>query len=311
MAFESKEFTDQVSLFQERGMHFNDPERAEGTLNYISYYKIKEFAEPFVDYCNEVKQYKSITFEEVITRYYRDKNLRLHILHVIEDIEVALQTQIAYYLGENTGEYGYLKANNWADIHNFSKKKIIKTQSKVNYRVKSQVKIAKKNPDSHREIINKLEQNGNSEYPPVWLGINLLMFGNLVYMLEIMSRRNKEPIADYFNCTMYELYTWMRMLNLVRNTCAHNRDLIDLRFITSVPIKEEWKKYLYIYGDDNNIVTDRIALPIIIIKYLMDQINPNYRFNSIRNILNKLIENDHKANYYGFKNKKSVLKLFK
>lgn len=110
---------------------------------------------------------------------------------------------------------------------------------------------------------------------------------------------------------MEELYAWMQMLNLVRNICAHNSNFIDLHFISSVPIKKKWKEYLYIHGKEQNIITDRIAVPIIIIKYLMDQINPSYRFNSIRNILNKLIENDQEANYYGFKSKQSVLDLFK
>lgn len=173
------------------------------------------------------------------------------------------------------------------------------------------MRIARENPQSHHELISKLESGSNPNYPPVWLGVNLLMFGNLVYMLEIMSRRNKEPIAAYFSCSMEELYAWMQMLNLVRNICAHNSNFIDLHFISSVPIKKKWKEYLYIHGKEQNIITDRIEVPIIIIKYLMDQINPSYRFNSIRNILNKLIENDQEANYYGFKSKQSVLDLFK
>lgn len=188
MAFESISFRDQVTLLNGRGMTFNNPERAEDTLKHVSYYKIKEFAWPYAKEDNGEIKYSDITFEDVITRYYRDKNNRLHILHALEDIEVALQTQIAYYLGQNTGEYGYLRANNWADIQSFSRSKVNKTQEKIIERIGQQVRIARENPQSHHELISKLESGSNPNYPPVWLGVNLLMFGNLVYMLEIMSR---------------------------------------------------------------------------------------------------------------------------
>lgn len=311
MRFESKDFKKQVELLNERGMKFKDAVRAESTLQYISYYKIKEFSEPYVIQSDEGIKYENIYFEDVISRYYRDKNLRLHILHAIEDIEVALQTQIAFNLGKNTGEYGYLRANNWADIQNFPRRYVTKTQDKIIERIEYQIKIAKDNPMSYRELINKLDEGQNPDYPPVWLAVNLLMFGNLVYMLEIMSRRNKEPIADYFNCSMNELYDWMKMLNLVRNVSAHNSNFIDMHFISRVPIRQEWKEILYLSEEDENIITDRIAVPILLIVYFMKQINPSYRLGKIKGVLENLIPTDENAQYYGFRDKNAVRKLFR
>ncbi|KAA9300638.1 MULTISPECIES: Abi family protein [Aerococcus] len=309
MEFESKDFKDQIALLRERGMEFKKPDKAENTLHYISYYKIKEFAEPFVKVVDGKKVYQEITFEEVIERYYRDKNLRLHILHAIEDIEVALQTQIAYNLGKNTGAYGYLRINNWADFNNFSRKKLTKRQEKIKSRIKEQVRIARSNPDNYKELINKLQTNEENDYPPIWLGINLLMFGNLVYMLEVMNNRNKKPIANYFDCSTAELYSWMRILNLVRNKSAHNSNFIDMKFITSPPIRDEWRQFLFM--KDDHLFTDRISIPIIIIKHFMNQINYNYRFDSIKRVLFNLIKTDKEAQYYGFASKKAVHELFR
>ena len=84
MGFESKDFSKQVELLGKRGMKFKDAVRAESTLQYISYYKIKEFSEPYAIQTDEDIKYEDIYFEDVISRYYRDKNLRLHILHAIE-----------------------------------------------------------------------------------------------------------------------------------------------------------------------------------------------------------------------------------
>ena len=45
-------------------------------------------------------------------RYYQDKNLRIHLLHAIEKIEVALKTWVAFILGEQYGAFGYLNFQN-------------------------------------------------------------------------------------------------------------------------------------------------------------------------------------------------------
>lgn len=47
MNFNSKNFLDQKNILKDRNMSFYDEERAVETLSYISYYRIKEFAEPF------------------------------------------------------------------------------------------------------------------------------------------------------------------------------------------------------------------------------------------------------------------------
>lgn len=44
--FEHKSFEEQIDIFKQRNLKFQNPERAKETLSKISYYKIKEFAKP-------------------------------------------------------------------------------------------------------------------------------------------------------------------------------------------------------------------------------------------------------------------------
>ncbi len=310
MSFLSKTFDEQGHIFLDRNMKFRNFNRCVETLKHVSYYKIKKFAEPFSKVIDNEINYNGVYFEDILTRYYRDKNLRMHILHVLEDIEVALQTQIAYQLGKNTAEYGYLKASNWSDIHNFDRKHIIKVETRIKQRISKQVNKAKENPEVNNELMNKLSKGSNQDYPPVWLGVSLLMFGNLVFMLEIMSKKNKEPIANYFNCSMKELSSYMELLTLVRNICAHNSNLIDVSFITVPKLRPEWKQFLYEMNPNNNVYSNKIALALVIMKHLMDQINPKHKFKPILNIFTKLCPDDSSAIFYGFKDKSSIEKLF-
>ncbi|HFR3547799.1 TPA: Abi family protein, partial [Streptococcus suis] len=101
-SFSHKSFEEQVALLESRGMLFSgeqDKKKAEQKLSIISYYKLKEFARPFskivtVDGVRQIN-YQNTPFKKITVRYYQDKRLRLHLLDALEDIEVALKTQVA------------------------------------------------------------------------------------------------------------------------------------------------------------------------------------------------------------------------
>lgn len=56
-------------------MYFKYEKKAQETIRYISYYKIKEFAEPFAtkkerENAPTVLDYNGVFFERIISRYY-------------------------------------------------------------------------------------------------------------------------------------------------------------------------------------------------------------------------------------------------
>ena len=299
--YESKTFKAQVEILKSRNMSFKDEERAAETLSYISYYTVKEFARPFNKGDLEVVDYENKEFEHIISRYYQDKNFRIDLLHALEVIEVAVQTQIAYVLGKKTGDYGYLDFRLWADTNN-SEQQIKKIQKRILKDISYQVSKTKV---SDPELSVKLEKGSNSQYPPVWFATKMVMFGGLVQMLDIMSKDNLKHISNYFGCKNNELLSWMKCLNLVRNIAAHNSNLIDFQLRTRPIIRDEWKEYLY--KREDNLITNRIALPIIITKYFINEIVPKYKFGKISNDMQNLIKKDKfMANYYGFYDENSM-----
>ena len=96
----------------------------------------------------------------------------------------------------------------------------------------------------------------------------------------------------------------MKYLNLIRNISAHNSNLIDIQIKIPPIARPEWEEYLYNYKP--NVTTNRMALLVLILRYLMLQINPRYHFENISNALQNLIGNDlATANYFGFKSVQS------
>ena len=157
-----------------------------------------------------------------------------------------------------------------------------------------------------QEVREKQKIDGN-KYPPVWLMVNSLTFGQVVSLLELMSVKNLTQISKQFSCNNSDLLSWLKCINLVRNICAHNSNIIDIKLRTTPTIKEEWKEALLEYK--SGVYSNRIALPILIIFEMMHQINPKYYFEDVVLSLDKLSRDEQTAKYYGFASLEVVKKL--
>lgn len=218
MVVKNLTFQEQIELLKSRGIIVKNVEKSSKKIENISYYKLKEYATPFIcAYIDGSPKYKGLEFDELLERYYQDKNLRIHLFHVIEKIEVSLKTRLAYDLG-NMNAYGYLETDKW---------------------------------------INKTDR-----------------------------------------------ISWLEALKLVRNLCAHNGKIIDLKLKSKPVLIDSWKE---IYNEKSS---SDLALIICILKNLVDVINSKYKWEYIRaNILNLVRGSDDKACILGFNDKDSVYKL--
>lgn len=297
-------FDDQISLLKSRGITFEEQKHNKDvhSLQVIGYYKLKEFAEVFARGQNEHGDtlYREIEFSEVIKRYYQDKNLRVRIFHAIESIEVALNTSISYRLGTKYGAFGYLRFRDWAD-HSISGFDLEKKQYDFKRYLLSSLKRS-----SSLDLKNPINRNSDG-FPTVWLMTDLLTFGESAAIFKLMSRNNQIAVASSLGCTAKELISWLPMLNLVRNICSHNSDLLDIRLVTVPYLPREYMDCLYRNGKR---YTDRIAIIVYIIKSLMKMINPTYQFHDIWASLTNVVGGDDKAaTELGFTNADIIEKI--
>lgn len=292
------DFSEQINLFQERGMIIEDIEKASNKLRYINYYKLKELSYPFfVNGDNGEKYYKSISFDTLVTRYYQDKKLRLALMSCIEKIEIAFKTRFSYHLGKQHGPYGYLKFNNWCDKETYCKQYLQEKQGDFKKRLKDNGYLYKS--QSIKEHFHKVGKKDSYDKIPIWLYVEFATFGDILYLYGLMSKKNKEKISNDFDSTPNEIESWLESIKFVRNQIAHNSNIIDLRFRTKPKLREEWKKFVCTNSTNESI--SGIADAIIIITFLVTKINPSYTFNDIQRVINKLVYNDDlRANKLGY-----------
>lgn len=298
------EFNEQIQLFKDRNMTFKDELNAIQKLQHINYYKIKEFAEPFCTKKEGLLDYSNISFEYVLKRYYNDKHLRMNLFDAIENIEVSIKTNLSHVLGSGKmGAYGYLKFFSWCNRNEYctyclrDKEKEFKT------------KFTKYLTTTTNNEIKRKIRNSNFEFPPVWLMVNILTFGDLVKIIELLSTSKLKKLANVYGITGEELLSWLKTLNLVRNLCAHNSNIIDLKLKTTPKIHEKWKDILYVTKSDK--YTNRLASVLCIINTLVGKINPNYNFKSIKLSLDEITtKNDSYSEMLGFKDYGSLEKIY-
>lgn len=276
-------YEEQLNKFIERGMQVKSKEYCIKKLENINYYKLKEFAIPYSKEENDNLIYENIFLEQVIKRFYLDKNLRIHFLHAIEKIEISLKNKIAYVLGERLGAFGYTIFKDWCDKDKYCKYYIKIQEEKFKSEVSKKLKRTA-NPFI-REFLKKHPSEANL---PIWLLIEILTFGEILEIYRLMTKTNRIKIAKFYNATTDELDSWLTHLKLIRNMCAHNSGIIDIKFKTVPKIRDEWKKNLFSF--DNGKPTNRIGISLVILKFLLYQINPDYHFGDIAKTLQKLMK---------------------
>lgn len=303
-----------LDLFNDRGMIIDD-ENAEKQLKNIGYYKIKEYAAPFI----RADDYGGLLFSSVVRRYYFDKNLRMHLLDMIEIIELAFKNEIAYQLGE-MGAFEYLSFLKWADTDKFSDEYIVNQQTFIKKQLKAMMpKISNEEFSREKNLIKvgykyKNVSDRGDEYPSVWLAIDTLSFGQVQHLFEIMPVKMKELVSREFGCSYRMLESWIGTIVFARNQCAHNANLVDVKLKTVPKIRYTWKNVLLNISEDKEkaIYSNRVAAIILPVVDLVHKIDPNYGFGNLahdlKNISKKVRnEGNTLSTMIGFQSKKRMM----
>lgn len=320
----------QLLLLKRRGLqglafeddsHYNDQIRS---IRNIGYYKLKQYMYCFWNQENNC--YQNISYDQIITRYYRDQRLKQFLFQAICDIEASLNTRISYVLGQS-GPLMYTNFYSWCQTSGYNRFIKGKTYLDNNRRRCNVNKFTIKKDElsflsriqaniehSYIRDIRSFEQTDSKVFPSIWLTVNVLTFGQSIYLLRLMSKRNKTAIANSYHTSINNLIKWLQMLNLVRNLCCHNGDLVDISFRTMPSIPKKYNQYLNII---NGNVPHRIGSAICIILHLLREINPKY--NVLKTIKPPLINlcmvnkelKEISAKNMGFKNIKAIENLSK
>lgn len=292
------DINEQILFLKNKGIMFKDVEKEKIKLFKIGYFKFLEYSFDFM----KNQKYEKIYFEDILNKYNYDKKLRMACLNVIEEVEVSIKNTISKVFLENFGEYDYLEYKNWID-KKMDKEIVIQKEKWLKNHLEREIK------KTNRKIILNYVEKNQTEKLPIYYSMHILTLGATIEMYSFLMLKYKKMVDMKYNLKNNELESYLKIVGFIRNLSAHNANIIDIEINTKPKINREWMKNRIFYLAENK-PTNKIALAILILEYLLNNIITNYEKREIRDILIEICSNSNeKSQKLGFLNYEVVKNL--
>ena len=198
-------FEEQLEILKERGLIIDDKDECLNFLRSVNYYRLSAYLLPFKQSNNRYAE--GTQFQTIRRIYIFDSKLRFQILAIIEEIEIFLRTQLAYFSAHRRGALGYLNKDNYSKRHDHD------------LFIDNVPSIVNKNWGSPVVKHHKDVYDGNF---PIWVLIEFFSIGNLSYFFGDWLVDDKKMFAKVlYNVPYTYLDSWLKCLTVLRNRCAH------------------------------------------------------------------------------------------
>lgn len=221
---------DQLQLIKSRGLQVVDDTNAIKCLHRNGYYRLSAYWYPFREIVSGTRTDQFLPgsrFEDAVSLYAFDKNLKLLLLDALERVEIAARAEIALLLGQRDT----FAHENPALFSPYF------TTPSASGRIPYDEWIQKFQGQVRRsadEFVLHYERQYGARSPlPIWIAIELWDFGMLSHAFSGMDVTDQELVARRFSVPSARLMrSWLRSLNYVRNVIAHhgrlwNANLVD------------------------------------------------------------------------------------
>lgn len=257
----------QIQHLLSKGLEIPNLPKAKHQLTYLSYYRLKPYLLAFFrdsELANPLD--KKVDFDAVLQLYQFDRNLRMLVFDAIEQIEIALRASINNHLSLAYGAHWYSNPSLFDNPQIF-RRTISEFKSEI-----------------HRSK-EKFIQHYRAKYtvpklPPSWMALEVASFGRLsnTYKNLNPTRPVKDIAANFQLKKPKVLASWIHLITIIRNICAHHGRLWNRVFTQTPAIPRHpfgrWP-HLPIFGSQ-----PRIYAGLVCILYLLRSVNPYTDFAS-------------------------------
>lgn len=285
MIYNKKTFTivEHIQQLRKRGLQINDEELAIHYLSHVSYYRLAGYWWPMQSN-KETHAFKPDSkFEDVISLYNFDRELRILLFDVIEKIEISLRTKLIYHLSHEFDPWWFQNTTIFQDSG-----ALIDTLASLKEEVdRSKDAFIKEHKKKYKDDLR---------FPPAWKTLELASFGSLSKLYGNLKNTisSKDTIAKEMGAVNHTyLPSWLQSISQLRNYCAHhsrlwNKNLPGSPKLLSKP-PYNWVK---------NVPTDtsKLYLHLCIMRYLVNIIAPGNSFSAkLQELFHKYPSVDPKA----------------
>ena len=254
-----------ISLLRLRGLQIPDVHMAERYLINVGYYRLSAYFYPLLEVPKENHVYKpNATFEKVVSMYTFDSRLRSLLFSKIEKIEVAIRSALANFVARETGDiFWATDAANYVRLDR--------------YNMLMEV-VNKEYHGSKEDFIEHFKHTYSDSYPPAWMILEILPFGNMAHVyMNLSDPGPKKKIAQHFGLQPPVFTSWLLVLSGLRNLCCHHSRVWN----KLLPIRPaEPRRVVHPWIDPSKTNSQRLYFRCSMIAYLLCTIEPGNQFKS-------------------------------
>lgn len=223
---EFKTYEEQVDLLLSRGMVIDDRDSAIAQLHRVSYYRLSGYWYPFRKFTEGKREdnfFPGTNLSHVIDLYNFDARLKTATFDALAPVELSLRSLLGHELGE-IDECAHLKPALLGPRATYLSKERKRLMSDDYVRWTDRYQAGLDN--SHEDYVFHHMDNYDGKLP-VWAAVESLDLGSLRYLYGFAPRAVQDSVADNFGLRSPQLESWMRSLEIVRNSCAHHGRLFN------------------------------------------------------------------------------------
>jgi len=190
---------------------------AQNAISRIGYYRLLIYMRPLQH--PATKQFQAhATFDDILSLYNFDRELRLLCMDAIEKIEVSLRAAIVNPLAVNLGAHFHVRSRHFDKPEGF--KEFMEATSKLRKSL---------------AVEHYYNNYNDPALPPIWVVLEGLTYGTLSRMYSNLHTKNRKLAAREFGYDEAVLVSWFRAINELRNRCAHHNRLVDVTMNANAP----------------------------------------------------------------------------
>lgn len=260
-------FEQQIAELKSKGLVINNDAYAENVLKRISYYRLRAYTYPFQDNSNSKHNFiTQVSFEEIVSLYSFDREIRMLIFDAIERIEIALRTQIIYQFAISFGSHWQTDPTIYNDTALFSK---------------HLGELQKEIDRSHETFLKHYKGKYTSpSQPPSWMSLEVASMGTLSKIYKNLKLgKEKEAVASSFGLPEVDiLENWMFCFSSLRNICAHHGRLWNRRMSALIKLSYNTEQPFFSKKEIKGIYNNKLYGVVCATQYMLNQIEPENDF---------------------------------
>lgn len=201
-----------LAKLKSRGLVAEDEDLALKYIGYVGHYRLKGYWYQLIDSVSG-SFLPETSFEQIVSRYECDREIRAVILESVERLEVAVRTTICNHLSLKYSPHWYLNLQVFLPTRSFGMGQMLS-------RIEQEV-----GRSNQKEFIAAYYTHYGDPYlPPGWAMSECVSLGMWSRTFSILrDPLDKKAISTKFGITQVEVFaSWLHTLTVLRNMAAHH-----------------------------------------------------------------------------------------